>query len=104
MTDEFKTWTDINIESGVSAKNGAPFCKLELILEDGTKAYGQMSPPEVRMMALHFMEVADAATSDAAVMSLLTQKLGLDLAYAAAMLRDLRDHRETVNRRLRGDE
>jgi len=103
MTDEKKGFTDLNIESGVSAKTGAPFCMLEVVLEDGTKAYGQMSPPEVRMMALHQLEVADAATSDAAVMSLLTQKLGMDLAYAAAVLQDLREHRATVNRRLRGD-
>lgn len=61
---------DIDIESGVSAFDGLPFC---LIRANGARAtlVGQLRPTELRGMALTWLEAAEAAESDAALAEMI---------------------------------
>lgn len=79
----------IHITSGVSLFSGEPFCAIRW----GTLA-GQLTPAQVRTMALHWLEVAEAAESDALVMRELQEGAGLDLQTAGAFLLKLRERRE----------
>lgn len=84
----------IEILSGVSAFTGNPFCQ---VLVDG-KTVGQLSPTEVRTMALHWLEAAEAAEMDSMVMAEMTDPTGLNLgkrvaAEFVAALRKRRDPR-----------
>jgi hypothetical protein len=79
----------IYIHSGVSAFDGKPFCAVRW-----GNLSGQLSPDEVRMMALHWMEAAAAAEQDALVMAELQEGVGLDLQTAGAVLVALRKRRE----------
>ena len=81
--------THINIESGVSMFTGEGFCTIAV----NHKRIGQLTPQEVRTMALHWLEAAEAACSDAAVYAQL-RKTGLDANTAGAFIQSLRDHRD----------
>ena len=83
---------EINIESGVSAFDGKGFCLLTAVGENGEVLTGQLSPSEVRQMALDFICGAEAADLDAVVFSLLNE-LGDDERMAGAFLLMLRQRR-----------
>lgn len=58
----------IDIESGVSAFTGEPFCRVGVLNEHGKQiGFAQLPPSEVRGMALQWLSAADAAENDAAV-------------------------------------
>ena len=82
---------DIEISSGVSLFTGEPFCTIRW----GNEA-AQMTPDEVRVMALHWLSAAEGAESDALVMQELQQGVGLDLQTAGAFLLKLRERREAA--------
>lgn len=60
---------DVSVLSGVSLFDGAGFCQVTAHLADGPSFTGQLSPAEVRAMALQWLEAADASESDAAVVA-----------------------------------
>jgi hypothetical protein len=62
--------------------------------EDGDLFIGQLTPDEIRMMALGFLEAAESADQDCIVMTMLTQHLGLDDSVAAGFVSAMRDERE----------
>lgn len=84
---------DINIFSGVSVFDGKGFCHIEAVLDDGTRLAGQLSPDEVRQMALGWLQAAEAAENDAAVHAELTETAGVSFETAGHFLLALRDRR-----------
>ncbi len=80
--------SEISIESGVSLFDGKPFCAIRW-----GKERGQLSPDEVRQLALNWLSAAEAAESDAMVMTELQDGVGLDLQTAGAFLMALRERR-----------
>ena len=85
MTDA----STLAITSGVSAFDGTPFC----LVTWGNKS-GQLKPAEVRAMALHWLQAAEAAECDALLMAELRDGVGLDLQTAGAVLMAVRGRRE----------
>jgi hypothetical protein len=83
----------IDIYSGVSVPAGEGFCRVEAVLSDGTRLEGQLSPDEVRQTALGWLEAAEAAEHDAAVLAELTETLGLSYEVAGHFLIGLRERR-----------
>lgn len=79
---------NIEITSGVNQKL-EPFCSVSL---DGEKI-GQLEPAEVRTMALHWLEAAEAAETDAMVFAEL-RAMNLDMATCAAFIGALRKRRD----------
>ena len=75
------------IESGVN-QEGMPFCRVSLHNEP----LGQLTPDEVRNMALAWLQAAEAAESDSAVFTEL-RAIGLDISACAAFIGELRDRR-----------
>jgi hypothetical protein len=61
----------IDVEDGVSAHDGLPFCLVRATAATGDVLVGQLRPAEVRAMALQWLEAAEAATADAAVAHML---------------------------------
>lgn len=91
----------IEVESG-ARNDGKPFCRVNVTLTDGRGYQGQLSPDEVRMMALAWLSAAEAAESDGAVVVGL-QELGLDEAGVGSFLAMLRAKREQVQKLARGE-
>lgn len=90
------TLLHINVESGVSHRTGRGFCPVQAVGENGILLEGQISPEEVRIMALGWLSAAEAADSDATVFALLSEIA--DQQTAAAALADLRSRRRHVAR------
>lgn len=78
----------IHIISGVSAFTGEAFCAVRWNNENG-----QLSPDEVREMALHWLGAAEAAEQDAVVFKMLTTDMELDIETAGRFLVRMRDLR-----------
>jgi hypothetical protein len=83
----------IHIESGVSAFDNQPFCQVTCRSKEGHLLSGQLDPMTCRALALQWLEVAEAADHDAAVMHLLREKAGLDDEAAALFIAELRNFR-----------
>lgn len=83
--------TFIEVGSGVSLFTHEPFCT---IIVDGRQA-GQMSPAEVRAMALAWLEAAEAAESDALVYAVMTDPEGIagTEEHAAVFVGEMRRRR-----------
>ncbi len=79
---------NIEISSGLN-KALKPFNTIFL----NEKPAGQLSPDEVRAMALQWLEAAEAAEQDAMVVAEMTQGLGIDLQTAGAFVASLRHRR-----------
>lgn len=56
----------------------------------------QFTPDQARRHGLGLIEVAEAATHDAAVFNFLRKKLDLDQSQAAALIADLRNYRAGI--------
>lgn len=78
----------IDIVSGLTAQ-GKAFLTVSI---DGEER-GQMDPAQVRTMALHWLEAAEAAEMDAIVFAELGE-LGLDFDTRAAFIGSLRRRRD----------
>lgn len=89
----------IHVDSGVSAKTGQPFLTVRATgqrASDGEKIVlvGQLDPAEVRTMALHWLEAAEAAETDAALLDHMTVDLGLPLEVVGQFVAALRARRD----------
>jgi hypothetical protein len=81
----------IEVRSGVNdAGNG--FCTIVVTAGGGRMLLGQLDPTEVRKMALAWLETAEAAEQDAAVLRLI-RKLELPDQIAGLIITELRDSR-----------
>lgn len=89
------------IISGCRA-DGKPFCTVNVTLTDGSGYQGQLSPDEVRMMALHWLTVAEAAESDGTTV-LGLQEMGWDNETVARFLMMQRENRTKVQKLARGE-
>lgn len=78
----------INMTSGVSAFSGDPFIAMHWGAESG-----QFTPDQARQHALKILECAEAAESDAAIVSWAETKMGMDKQTAVLILKDLREFR-----------
>jgi hypothetical protein len=82
----------IDVHSGVNEK-GEGFCAIVATAQGGRMLLGQLTPKEVRAMALAWLETAEAAEQDAAVLRCV-RKLELPDKFAAAVIAELRDSRD----------
>jgi hypothetical protein len=82
---------NIEVRNGVNEK-GEGFCSIICRTTSGELVPGQLSPAEVRAMALQWLEVAEAAEQDAAVLRLI-RKLELPDDLAGLIITELRDGR-----------
>lgn len=78
-------------QDGPTAYRG--FVTVRAVAEDGSHMAGQLDPAELRAMAMQFLQAAEAAESDAIVMTLLTRDVGLDQETAAQFIRRMRHER-----------
>jgi hypothetical protein len=81
----------IDVRSGVN-EQGQGFCTIVARSTGGRLLMGQLSPGEVRAMALAWLESAEAAEQDAAVLRCV-RKLELPEALAGAVVIELRNSR-----------
>ena len=86
----------INIESGVAARSGEPFLSISAEGEvdgEAVSLVGQLSPAEIRTMALHWLEAAEAAETDAGLLAHMTE-LGLPFDAVQHFVLALRARRD----------
>jgi hypothetical protein len=92
----------IYVESGVSHRTREPFCRVSVqgatrpppgVTAVTLELVGQLTPLEVRTMALQWLAAAEAAIHDAAVFALATTKLGMDERMAGQLISQVREHR-----------
>jgi hypothetical protein len=83
---------DINISSGVT-REGKPFSHIAIRLDNGLEAHGQLSPDELRMMALGWISAAEAAEQDALILQAL-RETGLDDGAIGGFINRMRELRE----------
>lgn len=83
--------TGVFINSGVNDQ-GEGFCAVQATSATGTILHGQLTPTEVRRMALDWLESAEAAEQDAAVLRVV-RNLDLPDNFAGAVITELREHR-----------
>lgn len=97
MTDkgEGPGLADVEVTSGVARDPDGfrGFCHVTASASDGSTWEGQLDPGEVRLMAMGFLEAAEASDHDAAVANLLTSELGAPLEVVAGFLQALREQR-----------
>lgn len=88
--------TGIDIEA-MSTPDGKPFCFVKAAGQLG-EMIGQLTPGEVRVMALAWLAAAEAAEQDAMVLAALTdpEGVGLPLDVAALVVADVRMRRAEV--------
>lgn len=79
---------DIFISSGVNEQL-EPFCTVSI---NGGDLLGQLSPKEVRGLALQWLEAAEAAEQDSLVFR-VAGHFGLEREHAAAFVMEMRKHR-----------
>ena len=82
----------IYVTSGVNGK-GEGFCTVSAHAASGIILVGQLPPKEVRTMALQWLESAEAAEQDAAVLRVV-RKLDLPDNLAGAVIIELRSSRD----------
>jgi len=82
----------ITVNSMVSSRTEEPFVTVYLAGPDAA----QLTPAQAREVAGHLIEAAEAAEQDAFIIAFGRQKLGLDLAGAAALLSEYRAWREEL--------
>lgn len=62
--------------------------------EDGSWMAGQLTPTEIRQMAMQFLEAAEAAEQDAMVFRVLVRNVGAPTEVAAQVVMDMRRERD----------
>jgi hypothetical protein len=83
--------TGIEVRSGVNEK-GEGFLTVIATAGDGRMILGQLDPATVRRMAMDWIESAEAAEQDAAVLRCI-RKLELPEELAGAVIAELRNSR-----------
>lgn len=81
----------IDVRSGVN-EAGEGFLTVVATTGDGRMILGQLDPATVRRLAMDWLESAEAAEQDAAVLRCI-RKLELPEALAGAVIAELRDSR-----------
>lgn len=81
----------IDVRSGVN-EQGEGFCTVVATSQSGRMLLGQITSDEVRKLAMHWLEVAEAADQDAAVLRCM-RKLELPDQLAGAVIAELRNSR-----------
>jgi len=76
----------VTVTSGYGANTKLPFVSIQI----GDRKPFQLVPEEARRVAALLYECADAAESDAFLVSWLTTRIGADLAQAATILAEFR--------------
>lgn len=86
----------VEVTSGVSAFTGEPFCQILAHGDAGTILRGELSPDELRRMAMDWLQSAEAADQDAAVYAVAADLLDDDAGklFAAAVVAELREMRD----------
>lgn len=79
---------EIRIESMVASRDQQPY----VVVKWGEEA-GQLTPSEARAHALKVLEAAEAAETDAFLVSFLLHRLEVDLGRALHILQDFRGYR-----------
>lgn len=69
------------------------FVTIHAEAEDGDVLVGQLSPAEVRTLALQYLSVAEAAEQDAIVFTVLVRDVGVLPETVAGIVRSMRDER-----------
>ena len=95
--DEKKPDDNIWIETLVSHKTGEPIVVLRWYDHSG-----QLTPAEARLHALHILEAADAAESDAFLLDFCRKKIGMELEQSAKMLIAFREYRDEQEEKSHG--
>jgi hypothetical protein len=90
--DDMEGLANIFMTSGVNNK-GEGFVTISVHGDDKTILVGQLSPSEIRKHALAYLEVAEAADQDAAVLRVI-RKLNLQDELAGLVITELRNSRE----------
>lgn len=93
---DFKGLTGIEVISGTAQDSPTEFrgfVTVRATAEDGSFLTGQLDPDELRVMAMHFLQAAEAAESDAVVMTLLVKEVELQTQAAAHVVMRMRDLR-----------
>ena len=81
----------VEVRNGVNER-GEPFCTIVATSDRGGIWLGQLTPTEVRGLALQWLEVAEAAEQDAAVLRCV-RKLELPDELAGRIVIELRNSR-----------
>lgn len=84
---------EIQLESGVSAFTGEPFCMTRVYSDGRLVASGQATPDQMRAQGQMHFEVAEAAETDSLLMALLREDVHLDEQQALLVLQKIRDRR-----------
>lgn len=84
--------SNIFMTSGVN-ESGEGFVTIAAHGDDGTILMGQLSPNEMRKHAMGYLEAAEAAEQDAAVLRIV-RKLELPEQLAGMVITELRNSRE----------
>lgn len=84
-----KDLKNIYISSGVNPR-GKAFCTVSI---NGGDLLGQLSPGEVRDMALQWLAAAEAAESDSIVFRMLTEDIELPAGNALPFIEKMRERR-----------
>lgn len=93
----------ISITSGATG-DGRGFCRVNVELTDGAGYQGQLSPSEVRTMALDWLGAAEAAETDGALIVFAQEELDLKPDVAGKLLLAFRHLREDQHARYLAEE
>jgi hypothetical protein len=85
--------TNLNVEAGVNAFDGQPYCHIEARGADNVILMGQLPPAEIRQMALRWLSAADAAEHDAATFAFLQEAFSFTIEQATSALQAIRKAR-----------
>jgi hypothetical protein len=83
----------INMTSGVSVFTGEPFVEVVATDESGNRMRGQLTPADVRAHAMAYLEAAEAAETDAFIVTWLKETVGLEEQQALRALAAFREMR-----------
>jgi ABC-type uncharacterized transport system YnjBCD permease subunit len=81
----------INVSSGVNER-GEGFCSVSAVDSDGRILLGQLDPATMRVQAMQWLEAAEAAEHEAALLRVI-RNLELPDQLAAAVIVELRNGR-----------
>jgi hypothetical protein len=94
MSDEsFDDLTNLKIEAGVSLFDGQAYCRIEALGTGSFFLAGQLSPAEVRKLALSWLEAAEAAEHDAMLFGYMRDVMKMEDEAAAIVVEELRKRR-----------
>lgn len=83
----------IDVNSGVN-EDGVGFIHIIITTEDKKFLMGQVTPKELRDIALQFLEAAEAAETDAIIYRMLQNQFHLDLPAIGMFISQIREMRE----------